>query len=202
MFSLKKKKKELPLDDYLKDWPAQYYTLSDVDLREKALLRYLDVHPDSEKDKRRLDVFYQRFGIKSSKIDGYFYNWNLLKAESESSSFLNKMHRQNDIRKYFIGLGVLNQNIDEMQKKEWENFAQTFLENAINGSSYGSTLLGLGKVSDYNKAVRIANDIHTVTYSLAREVYLEKEASQLREIMEEAFKNSIEGGDEILARIR
>ena len=200
MFSLKKKKVK-PLDEYLVNWPEQYYQLEDVDLREKCLLRYLDDHPDSQKDLRRKEIFYQRFGLKDKKIDGYFYNWNLLKAESEQTSFLNKNHRQSNLRKYFIGLGVLNPVIDDLQEKEWENFARTFLENAVNGTSYGSTLLGLGKVSDHNKAVRSANDIHTVTYSLSREIYLEKEAAPLRRIMEEQFKNTIEGGEEILARI-
>lgn len=200
MFSLKKKK-EVPLDDYLKDWPSQFYSLSDVDIREKCLLRYLDVHPDSIRDQRRQEIFYQRYGIKDKKIDGYLYNWNLLKAESEASSFMNHRRRENNLRKYFIGLGVLNTSIDEQQKEEWKHFAKTFLENAISGSSYGSTLLGLGKVSDYNKAVRIANDIHTVTYSLAREVYLEKEASLLRTIMEDTFCEMVEGGRDILSRI-
>jgi hypothetical protein len=200
MFSLKKKN-EKPLDDYLKDWPIQFYQLSDVPLRDKCIRRYLDIHPDSTIDQRRYDIFLQRFGVKEQKVDGYFYNWNLLKAESESSSFLNKKHRQNNLRKYFIGLGVLSTTMDDLQKEEWKNFAEMFVETSINGASYGSTLMGLGKVSDHNKAVRIANDIYTVTCLLPREVYLEKEASVLRTIMEDTFKAKIEGGDEILSHI-
>ena len=127
MFSLKKKN-EKPLDDYLKDWPIQFYQLSDVPLRDKCIRRYLDIHPDSTIDQRRYDIFLQRFGVKEQKVDGYFYNWNLLKAESESSSFLNKKHRQNNLRKYFIGLGVLSTTMDDLQKELLEAIDTYFKE--------------------------------------------------------------------------
>lgn len=196
-----KKKKEFK-PEYLDDWPSHYYQLNDPYLRELCLKEYLKQHPDSQEDLRRLEIFNHRYGSSVRKQDMYFYGWSMLKAVSQSSRFLNRRRREMELREYFIDLAVLSTKTDELQKKEWENFAADFMEKSLKGSSYGSTLLGLGKVSERDKLMRIANDIHTITFSLPLEVYLEKEAEPLRNILEQAFLDASEDGSDILNVIR
>lgn len=184
--------------EYLENWPTAFYELTDSDLRERCLDAYLEKHPESPSDLRRQEIFYHRYYQTAEKKDNYYYGWSMLKVASQQSTFLNKRHREKEIREYFIDLGVLSSHMDAYQLHEWENFAKSFIEDALKGSSYGTALLGLSKVSDHDKAFRIANDIHTITYTLAREIYLEKEAEPLKKIMEKEFAQSVEDGEEIL----
>jgi hypothetical protein len=73
MFSLKKKKEVKPLDDYLKDWPSQFYSLSDVDLREKMSAKPISMssgfHPGS---KTPGDLLSSATASRIRKIDGYY----------------------------------------------------------------------------------------------------------------------------------
>jgi len=187
--------------EYLEEWPLHFYELSDAALREKCLKEYLKQHPDSAEDQRRLEILQHRYGTSVRKQDKYYYAWCMLKGVSESTSFLNRRRREKDIRQYMIDLGVLTLKMDELQELEWKNFAADFIEKAMKGNSYGVNLLGLGRVSDHDKAFRIANDIHTVAVSLPREIYLEKQAARFREIMEEAFVAQVKEGNDILAKI-
>ena len=76
------------------------------------------------------------------------------------------------------------------------------MKNAWEGTAYSNNLMGLMKVSERDKAMRIANDIRTITYCLPREVLLEKQASVLRSLLEDAFREYAEDADDILKTTR
>ena len=201
MKNMMKKKKEFKME-YLENWPVHYYELDDSGLRLQCINEYLNQHPDSQDDMRRLEIYQHRFGTGLSTQDKYYYAWVMLKSVSQSTVIFNRSHREKDIRKYMIDLGVLSAKTDQFQKQEWENFAVSFIRYALKGSSYGSMLMGLGKVSERDKAFRIANDIRTVTISLPREICLEKEAQPLYDIFAKAFAEAVEDGEDILRLAR
>lgn len=199
MFTKNTKKTYKP--EYLEDWPVHFYELTDAPVRLQCIKEYMKAHPDAAEEKRRFEIFNHRYSSIISLQDNYYYGWVMLKSVSESSTFMNRTRRENDLRRYFIDLGVLSENCDEYQLKEWENFANDFVRKSIRGNSYGKQFMGLGHVSDHDKAIRLANDINTVLAVLPREIYLEKQAATLKNYFEKAFIKEVEEGEEILASI-
>ena len=197
-----KKTKKTFQPEFLEDWPAKYYEFDDAYLREQCLKEYLKANPDSPEDLRRLEIFEHRYGKGPRHQDGYYYAWSMLKALSQSSTFLNRSRREKDLRQHMIELAVLSAKCDDLQMQEWKNFADGFIRYSLQGHSYGSSLLGLGHVSAHDKAQRSANDIQTVTVDMPHEICLEKEAAPLCSLLEEALIRMSEDGREIVAAVR
>lgn len=198
-----RKKKAEFTPEYLDQWPSFYYQTFDEELRKRCLEEYLKEHPDSQVDQRRLDVWHQRYREGIRKQDNYFYAFTMLKAESQSARFLNRSNRETSIRSSLIALNILSVNQpDEAQLAEWKHFAREWMKSAFEGSAYANNLMGLMKVNEHDKAMRIANDIRTLMYTLPREVGLEKEASILRRDLEEAFCEHAEDAESILKATR
>lgn len=126
----------------------------------------------------------------------------MLKALSQSTTFLNRSRREKDLRQHMIELAVLSSKCDDLQMQEWKNFADGFIRDSLQGHSYGSSLLGLGHVSAHDKAQRIANDIQTVTVDMPHEICLEKEAAPLCRLLEDALIRMAEDGKEIVTAVR
>ncbi len=189
--------------EYLDNWPRFYYQTNDMALRKTCLEEYLREHPDSRDDLRRMEVYKRRYTEGFRKRDNYFMAFTLLKAESESSRLFNQKQRESNIRTCLIDLDILSdKEPDEIQIAEWRHFAREWMKNAWEGTAYSSNLMGLMKVSERDKAMRIANDIRTITYVLPREVLLEKQASVLRSLLEDAFREYAEDADDILKTTR
>ncbi len=150
-----------------------------------------------------MEVYKRRYTEGFRKRDNYFMAFTLLKAESESSRLFNQKQRESNIRTCLIDLDILSdKEPDEIQIAEWRHFAREWMKNAWEGTAYSSNLMGLMKVSERDKAMRIANDIRTITYVLPREVLLEKQASVLRSLLEDAFREYAEDADDILKTTR
>lgn len=196
-----KKQKLQFLPEYLDDWPKHFYELQDASLREQCLKEYSLQHPDSPEEIRREEIFIQRYGNGVRHQDKYYYAWSMLKSMSESATFLNRKKREIELRQYMIDFAILSEKTDDLQILEWQNFANQFIKDSMQGQSYGSTLLGLGRISTHDKISRIAHDIQTVTVSLPREIYLDKQAQPLHNALEKALLESNEEAKEIIDRI-
>ena len=176
--------------EYLDEWPRFYYQTNDMALRKTCLEEYLKEHPDSNDDLRRMEVYKRRYTEGFRKRDNYFMAFTLLKAESESSRLFNQKQREANIRTCLIDLDILSdKEPDEIQIAEWKHFAKEWMKNAWEGTAYSNNLMGLMKVSERDKAMRI-------------EVLLEKQASVLRSLLEDAFREYAEDADDILKTTR
>ena len=52
--------------DYMEEWPLHYYEIEDISEREQALTTFLELHPDSLDDQKRLVLLHKRFGDQAS----------------------------------------------------------------------------------------------------------------------------------------
>lgn len=79
---------------YLENWPAHYYEIKDIDLREKLLKEKLVDNQESTDDKRRLEILERRYAgrISGGKRPDHFVGaWmNILIDGRPATTFFNK----------------------------------------------------------------------------------------------------------------
>lgn len=197
------KKKQLVIDDYLKDWPHKYNQIPNKEVKLACLNAILAINPNSQQDLRRLEIYHLRYDTKGMVKDNFFYAISMLKALSKTTiNFLNRNRLQKEIIVYLKLLGILDFKQDNILFEEWKIFCQEYIEIAANSRQYRTTLLGLKEITDKNVVMRIANDIIVVTYKVPKLFYLENDCLKFRDIFESTFIELIDNGLEILNKAK
>ena len=173
------------------DWPLHYYEIDDVLLRRKLL----EEHAGQEESRRLLELWQFRFTEKNEKASDHFMEaWLMLKIASGSKvNFLNRRGKQKELQRYAEMLGL--NNISDTMKREWRDFARTLLISCADTRAYRTALFGMIDLGDRITAMRIAEEIDTVTGiypdSLdCRELFL-----PLREVMIQTYRDILNDGD-------
>lgn len=192
----------------MKDWPAHYYEISDINLREACLLELLTQTPDSREDQIRLFLLRRRFGsspvperirrgmplvINRPRPDLFLRAWLMLKASCHrGSSLFGKERARTELLENLSALCIPavspgpyadSAHYFPLLRAEWKNFAGVFLRTCLRDSAYRSPILGIFSLSDAQLAARIANEIDLVTQDIPASFGLAKDCISLREVM-------------------
>lgn len=183
--------------DYLENWPAHYYDITDINKREDCLSEILRISPDSADDARRLEILRKRYGrIRTKRPDLFMNAWLMIKVSgNDRPTFLTRKTFAREVRSYLAALCLVDFEYSEVLREEWEDFARTCITSFANSKTYRSAVFGLMQVSDKNTALRIAHDIIDVTKTIPSWYGYEKEAEPLYHIMKNAYLSLIENGD-------
>ncbi|MCR4654912.1 MAG: hypothetical protein K5770_01565 [Lachnospiraceae bacterium] len=186
-----------PNADHMADWPKHYYEIEDINMREACLKKYIEEHPDSSADKRRLEIFERRYGKKAKKDRGdefiKSYMMILIAYTNNLHSF-DALRKEKELSSDLKKLCVLDFEQDELLFEEWKNFAEVYLSTCAS-HSYRSTLFGFLTLKDDVVAMKIAKEIDTVTRLSPRQFNLENECLKLREIMINVYISKIRDGE-------
>ena len=197
------KKNRLNVEDYLKDWPSQYYAIPNKEIKLACLNAILENNPNSSQDLRRLEIYKLRYNTKGMIKDNFFYAVSMLKATSKTTiNFFNRNRLQREIISYLKLLGILDFDQDDLLIDEWKAFCFEYIKLAGNSRQYRTTLLGMVEINDKNVASRLAHDIFIVTYQVPKLFYLEKECQLFRQIFESAFIELIDDGQQLLNKAK
>ena len=178
------------------DWPDSYYALPPKE-RLFALRERLNQYPDSQADKRRLELFEKRYN--KSYDDGFMLAWMMLKvADSQGISNLTLPRYKHDVETELKRLCVLNETRDDILEREWSEFATFLIETYLNSSPYRSMIFGIGAWSQRTTAQRFAREIITVTKTVPGRIGLTAEMSILRDIIQKRFTELVADGEELL----
>ena len=98
------------LKNKMEEWPLHYYEIEDISEREQALTTFLELHPDSPDDQKRLVLLHKRFGDRTeSRGDRFMAAWMMIQISGNSSvHFLNRRHMEKELRKNLEALCILN----------------------------------------------------------------------------------------------
>ena len=187
---------------YLENWPAHYYEIKDIDLREKLLKEKLVDNQESTDDKRRLEILERRYAgrISGGKRPDHFVGaWmNILIDGRSATTFFNKKRIERKLIQYYTDLGVLHDEHDDVLLAEWKDFSELWIKMCANDRTYNSQFMGFMKLSDRSLAQKIALEMFDVTRNIPKRLGIEKEAEDLYHIFFETYRNSIEDADQIL----
>ena len=186
----------VPREEYMNDWPAHYFDIKEIDMREACLNQYIREHPDSPDDIRRLELLTKRFGKRGKKERGDHFIKSfmmILIAYKNHFNDLNITRKERELRAELKNLCVLDCPYDPILKAEWENFAAVYLATCAT-HEYRSTLFGAIKLKDEVIAMRIASEIDAVTRLAPKQFQLETKCENLRQIMIDAYIASLEDG--------
>ncbi len=190
--------KAVPDPEAMKDWPLHYFEIRDINTREACLKQYLEEHPDSGEDKRRLELLQKRYGKKAVKNRGDLFLRSfmmILIAENNDFHGGNVTAKEKELRRELQELAVLGEKRDDLLREEWKDFSLRYLESC-NSHSYRSMLFGTIPLSDETVAFRIAKEIDQVTRIAPAYFHLEEECRELHEIMVAAYIDRVENGRE------
>ena len=189
------------LDEYLADWPKQYYELS-PDKRLAALNEQINRSPDSADDLRRSELFQKRYD--ASFKDLFLQAWMMLKAaDAQPSGFLMKRKFEQDVRKEFERLCIhTDSEPDPVLKEEWVNFADSLIRMYLSSPSYRAAVFGMGAVNERNTALRLATEIETVTKTVPERASLQAAMQPFRAIVLERFCMLVPDGEAILHEVQ
>ena len=184
-------------EEYFDEWPKRYYDLS-PEVRKAALLSRLHQFPDSEEDKRLLELLEKRF---VSAKDQYLFAWMMLKVlANEPVNFLNRKKHEREIRQYFALLGT--DRCDAAQKREWEDFAEAMIRNYSESPAFRAAIFGMGSVGDRNTIYRLASEIIEVTEKVPASIGIAQETAAFAEVIREQFFRMIPESREIYAEVQ
>lgn len=192
----------------LADWPAHYYELTDIDLREACLLHILKEQPDSEDNKIRLMLLRRRFGSsreaqrildgaphrrRAPRPDAFLRAFILLKAGyHRGSSLLNRKREKAEFREHMRALCAPEfwpepfysaECCLPLLYAEWEDLARCFIGSCARDSSYRSALFGMISVSEESMAERIRSEILLVCEEIPQQFSAAEALLPLRDIM-------------------
>lgn len=173
------------------NWPEHYYEIDDVLLRKKLL----EEHAGQEESRRLLELWQFRFSEKNGKASDHFMEaWLMLKIASQSKvSFLNRKGKEKEIRKYAEMLGLYN--ISDEMKREWRDFARTLLISCADTRAYRTALFGMIDLGDRVTAMRIAEEIDTVTGIYPDSLACRELFQPLREVMIQTYRDILNDGN-------
>lgn len=185
----------------MEDWPLHYYEIEDISEREQMLKVFLEQHPESVDDQKRLLLLHKRFGDHlpyngaSNRGDHFMAAWMMIAISGNSSvNFLNRKHMEKELRQNLEALCILNFEKDNILMQEWNDFARCFLYSCTNCKSYGSTLFGMFPLKDRTVAAKIASEIDHVTRIIPQIFDLAEECEPFRRIMIDAYAGILENG--------
>ena len=184
------------LKNKMEEWPLHYYEIEDISEREQALTTFLELHPDSLDDQKRLVLLHKRFGDRTeSRGDRFMAAWMMIQISGNSSvHFLNRRHMEKELRKNLEALCILNFEKNDILIQEWCDFARRFLYSCTSCKSYGSTLFGMFPLKDKTVAAKIASEIDHVTRIIPLTFGLAKECEPFRQIVVDTYVKTIEDG--------
>ncbi len=186
----------VPNEKYLEDWPKHYFDIEDINMREACLKEYISKHPDASQEKRRLEIFEKRFGKHAKKERGdeflKCFMMILIAYKNNLNSF-NFSRREKELRDNLKKLCVLDFEQDDILFKEWQNLAEIYILTC-SSHSYRSTLFGFVTLKDDVVADRMASEIDIVTRLSPKQINIEKECEQLREIFINVYISKLDGG--------
>ena len=187
--------------NYLENWPEHYYDIKDIDEREALLLQVLNDHPESKEDQRRLLLRRKRYPDKKLpngvRKDNFIPSWMTILIEGRTNlHFYNRRRIEQEIRRCFTALCVLEDTPDPVLLNEWRQFAHLWITTCVNDRNYQATAFGMFRMKDQTLARKIAAEINEVTRVIPAKFGIEKEVGPFREIMRHAYINMIENGDQ------
>ena len=178
------------------EWPESYYALPPKQ-RLSALQEQLRQFPDSEADRRRLELFEKRYN--KTYDDGFMLAWMMLKvADSQGISALTRPRYQHEVEAQLKRLCVLDETIDPILEREWKEFAGFLIETYLNSSPYRSMIFGIGAWSQRTTAQRFAREIITVTKTVPGRIGLGGAMAPFRDIVQKRFIELVMDGNELL----
>ena len=178
------------------EWPESYYALPPKE-RYFTLQEHLNQFPDSQEDRRRLELFEKRYN--KTYDDGFMLAWMMLKvADSQGVTALTRPRYKHEVETELKRLCVLNETRDDILEREWSEFAAFLIETYLNSSPYRSMIFGIGAWSQRTTAQRFAREIITVTKTVPGRIGLAAEIAPLRDIIQKRFTELVEDGDELL----
>lgn len=194
------KTENTPVTDYLENWPAHYYEIEDIDLREQLLLFRLEANAGDREDQRRLTLLRKRYpsGSRPGKArkDGFVAAWMGLLIEGRlGTNFLNRKRQEKEIRRCLTELCVLDESFDAVLEAEWRQFAALWIRTCIGDHSYGSTVFGLFRLGDERIGKKIASEIYEVTTLIPARFGLRDALDDFRRVMKECYLSMIEHSD-------
>ena len=176
------------------DWPLHYYEIDDAMLRKKLL----EEMPQTDETKELSRIWNIRFkeGKNGEAADRFMEAWLMLKIGSQSSiSFLNRRSRQKEMEKYAEVLQL--QDPSDSMMREWRDFARTLLILCADTKAYRTAIFGLIDLGDKVTALRIAEEIDTVTGSYPEELGYKEQFEKFREVLIQAYKDILNNGEEL-----
>lgn len=196
------KKDFTPDSNYLANWPAHYYEIEDINLRQDHLRYAIEQQLDPVYDSLRLALLLKRFGNdrNEKRPDLFLRAFMMIKAQSASgTSFLNKRRQKKELLTYLDTLGILNYPTEppaakQVLMEEWQNFSHVFLANCAGSKSYCSTLFGMIPIKDSIVAEKIAIEIDLVTRTYPARFDLAEQMLPLRNVMADTYCKNIENG--------
>ena len=189
------------LDEYLADWPKQYYELS-PNKRLAALNAQIRKSPDSTDDLRRNEIFQKRYD--PSFKDLLLQAWMMLKAaDAQPSGFFMKRKFEQDVRYEFARLCIsTDAEPDPILLEEWTNFADSLIRMYLSSPSYRAAVFGMGAVNERNTALRLATEIETVTKTVPERASLQAAVQPFRAVVLERFCKLVPDGEAILHEVQ
>ena len=188
-------------ENYMEEWPLHYYEIEDISERESALKMFLEQHPDSADDQKRLMLLHKRFGSNlpysgaANRGDRFMAAWMMIGISGNSSvHFLNRKHMEKELRQNLEALCILNYEKDAVLTQEWQDFARRFLYSCTSCKSYGSTLFGMFPLKDKTVSAKIASEIDHVTRIIPLTFDLAKECEAFRQVMIDNYITTMENG--------
>lgn len=173
------------------NWPEHYYEIDDVLLRRQLL----EEHPSQEESRTLLEIWGRRFSEKNRRVYDHFMEaWLMLKIASQSKvGFLNRRGKEKEIRKYAEMLCLSDPSAD--MKREWRDFARTLLISCADTRAYRTALFGMIDLGDRVTAMRIAEEIDTVTGIYPDSLGCRELFQPLREVMIQTYRDILNAGN-------
>ena len=179
------------------NWPEAFYALPE-DERRPALKKHMELFPDDEGDRRRLEILQNRY---DGKKDLYLFSWMMLKVTAqEPVGFLNRRSHEKEIRAHLSKLGIFTP--DEYQIREWEAFARVMIHAYADSPSFRAALFGMGSVGDRNTALRLANEIILITEKAPSSIGRREEALPFARVIREQYIRIIPDGEELFRSVQ
>lgn len=134
----------MEFEKYFKNWPEEYYAITDGYKKEKVLKKHIELYHLKE-DEERLNVFYMRYKKSHGKyIDMFTHSiLNLQIIADTNINFLNKKKLVNNMINNLSYLRVY-ENITPILMEEWEYFLKEYI--SLTFKSYARpAFLGMGE---------------------------------------------------------
>lgn len=182
--------KTIDTNELINNYPTSYYQTIDASIRYELLTNFND-----NDTKERLAIFNIRYTFNNGKYNDNFLMAfiNIKSLSTTKPNILTKKHDEKLLKQELDKLLIFNNTTDYIIK-EWQNFALTWINISANSNSYRSAIFGMVNVGDKNTAIRMANDIKTITIDYPSYFNLKNQCITFSNTLIDTYINTIENG--------
>lgn len=172
------KKKEPDNSRYLENWPAHYYEIKDITVREKLLQQRIDAYDDPD-DKRRLVILQKRYGRAQlrQRPDNFMHALLMIRQMADTNvNALNRSAMNKELITHLETLGVYDE--DALMDAEWEDLFDGYL--ALSRKSFSRpAFLGMGRRDQNTVSAVVMEDLSRMLEEVPSRFHLQEDVASL-----------------------